>query len=234
MHDTPLAANSWSLSIGGSELRRTALPTDAVSRKHMMAMAKAPGRREPARSSPGAIGVGRPEGTGAMRATPCSSIDATATRAMPIATATSGPGTDGAKRRRPRSTVIVRAEKAAVVQLMSPRSSTIPRTSATTVVASGSPVIPSTLGSWPRATVTPTPILMPVTVASEMLSMSDPRRSTLAASRSPPTSNVSVARSRAGSLLSVATPAAISVDPVRLATVDVVLTDSVRDPPSSA
>ena len=29
-------------------------------------------------------------------------------------------------------------------------------------------------------------------------------------------------------------PAASSVDPVRLATVDVVLTDSVRDPPSRA
>ena len=43
----------------------------------------------------------------------------------------------GAKRRRPRSTAIVSAEKAAVVQLMSPRSSTIPRTSPTTSSASG-------------------------------------------------------------------------------------------------
>ena len=49
-----------------------------------------------------ATGVGSPDGTGVMRATPCSSIEAKATRAMPIATATSGPGTVGANRRRPR------------------------------------------------------------------------------------------------------------------------------------
>ena len=49
-----------------------------------------------------------------------------------------------------------------------------------------------------------------------------------------PTSNVSIARSPTGSVPSAATPAAIRVDPVSNATVDVVLTDSVREPPSRA
>ena len=48
------------------------------------------------------------------------------------ATATSGPGTVGAHRRSPSRMASVSAEKAAVVQLMSPRSSMMPRTSATT------------------------------------------------------------------------------------------------------
>ena len=43
-----------------------------------------------------------------------------------------------------------------------------------------------------------------------------------------------MARSRAGSSPDAATPAASSVEPVSTATVDVVLTDSVRDPPSRA
>ena len=74
-----------------------------------------------------------------------------------------------------------------------------------------------------------------MSVASETLSISMPRRSRRATSEdAAPTSNVSVARSRAGSSLPAATPAASSVDPVRTAIVDVVETDSVRDPPSSA
>ena len=62
--------------------------------------------------------------------------------------------------------------------------------------------------------------------------MRTPSLSTRAARRITPTSSVSVARSRAGSSPEAATPADSSVDPVSTATVEVVLTDSVRDPPS--
>jgi hypothetical protein len=67
-----------------------------------------------------------------------------------------------------------------------------------------------------------------------MLSINVPRRSKRAAMRMTPTSRVSIATSRAGSSEPVATPAATSVDPVRMATVDVVLTERVRDPPTRA
>ena len=117
MQAMPLAASSWSLSIGGSSRRRTAPATDAVSRKHMMAMAKAPGARAPTWSNDGATGVGSPDGTGAIRAMPCSSSDATLTRTMPRATASSGAGTCGTTRPTPSSTASVAAENATVVQL---------------------------------------------------------------------------------------------------------------------
>ncbi len=100
--------------------------------------------------------------------------------------------------------------------------------------ASGSPSMPSSLGSWPAATVSPTPTLIPINVAWEMLSISAPRRSNRATNRITPTSSVSIARSPTGSVPSAATPAAMSVEPVSSATVDVVLTDRVRDPPSRA
>ena len=195
----PLAASSWSLSIGGSSRRRTAPATAAVSRKHMMAMAKAPGARAPTLSNDGATGVGSPEGTGAIRAMPCSSIDATLTRMMPRATASSGAGSCGTILLTPRSTASVAAENATVVQLTSPRSSMMPATSAKKLSASGSPAMPSSLGNWPAATVRPTPTLIPISVAWEMLSISAPRRSTRAARRIRPTSSVSIARSPTGS-----------------------------------
>ena len=56
----PLAASSWSLSIGGSWARRTAPATDAVSRKHMMAIAKAPPSSASMWSTEGTIGHGQP------------------------------------------------------------------------------------------------------------------------------------------------------------------------------
>jgi hypothetical protein len=127
----------------------------------------------------------------------------------------------------------VAAEKATVVQLMSARLSMTARSSATKLSAVGSPLMPSRLGSCPAATVSPTPTLMPVKVASEMLSISTPRRSARAISRITPTSRVRVARARDGSSLPAATPAASRVEPVRMATVEVVLTDRVRDPPSN-
>ena len=94
-HDRPLARSSWSLSIGGSDLRRTARPTARVSRNTMMAMAKAPGSSCSRWSSEGTTGVGSPDGTGAMSATPCSSMAASTTSRMPPTTATSGPGPGG-------------------------------------------------------------------------------------------------------------------------------------------
>ena len=56
----------------------------------------------------------------------------------------------------------------------------------------------------------------------------------LATSRMAPTSSVSIARSPTGSVASAATPTAINVEPVKVATVDVVLIDRVREPPSRA
>ena len=79
----------------------------------------------------------------------------------------------GATRRNTTRTVSVTAEKATVAQLMSSRCSPTLRRLAKKVSASGSPGTPSRLGSWPAATVRPTPTLMPVKVA-EMLSMSVP------------------------------------------------------------
>ena len=215
MHDKPLAASSWSLSIGGSELRRTA----SADRRGLEEAHDGDGegareqcgdvvdrrcdRRRQARRHGRRSGRRRARRSRRRRRARCRRT-----------TATSGPGTAGANRRRPRRTAIVTAEKATVVQLMSPRCSMTPRTSAKKLSAAGSPAMPSSLGSWPAATVRPTPTLMPVRVASEMLSISVPRRSTRATSRITPTSSVSVARSPAGSSLSAATPAASSVEPV--------------------
>ena len=94
--------------------------------------------------------------------------------------------------------------------------------------------MPSSFGSWPAATVSPTPTLMPTSVASEMLSISAPSRSSRATSRIAPTSSVSVAR-RASRVVAAGRDAGREQRRRReVATVEVVLTDSVRDPPSSA
>ena len=230
----PLAASSWLLSIDGSALRRTLWATAAVSRKHMMAMANAPGASPATLSNDGPTGVGSPDGTGGdeSHAVFVERRDADEHDAEHHGEQwRRDPRDDPAD---PNRTASVAAENATVVQLTSPRSSTIPATSAKKLEAVGSPWIPSSLGSWPAATVKPTPILIPVNVASEMLSIRAPRCNSLAASRITPTSIVSIARSPTGSVPSAATPAASSVDPESRATVDVVLTDNVRDPPSRA
>ena len=145
----------------------------------MIAMANAPGSSCATWSNVGATGVGRPDGTLAIRATPCSSIDATA--------ATSDDAADDGHQRR-RGPAARRAagraarrsspaENATVTQLMSPSWSNTTRISAKKLSASGSLGTPSSFGSWPAATVRPTPTLMPVSVASEMLSISAPSRS---------------------------------------------------------
>ena len=59
----------------------------------MMAMAKAPGSSAADLSNDGPTGVGSPDGTVAMRATPCSSSEAKATRAMPPPRRRAAPGT---------------------------------------------------------------------------------------------------------------------------------------------
>ena len=124
----PLAASSWSLSVGGSSGRRTDRPTAAVSRKHMIAMAKAPGASAPTWSKEGSTGVGSPDGTGAITAMPCSSTDATTTARMPNTTASNGPGTWGSTRAEPRRMASVATENSTVAQLMSPTCSTMART----------------------------------------------------------------------------------------------------------
>jgi hypothetical protein len=129
---------------------------------------------------------------------------------------------------------MVPAEKAIVVTLESPNWSITALMSSTKLSAVGSPGMPSSLGSWAAATVSPTPTLTPMSVASEMLSTMLPSRSTRATSRITPTSSVNMARSPTGSVPSAATPAAIRVEPVRMATVEVVLTETVRDRPSRA
>ena len=73
----------------------------------MMAMANAPGTSASMWSNDGATGVGKPEGTGAISATPWSSSDATATSTMPPTTATSGAGTCGHSRAEDQQTTIV-------------------------------------------------------------------------------------------------------------------------------
>jgi hypothetical protein len=157
-----------------------------------------------------------------------------ATSRIPAPTAISGPGTCGARRLNTTSPASVVAANTVVVQLSSSRLSITACSSAKKLSAVGSPGTPSRLGSCPAATVSPTPTLIPVSVASEMLSISTPSRSTRATSKITPTSSVSVASERAGSSEPAATPAVMSVDPVKIATVEVVLTESVRDPPSSA
>jgi hypothetical protein len=164
----------------------------------MIAIAKAPGNRTPTWSNDGATGDGSPDGTWAIRARPWASIEVTATSTIPPITATSGPGARGASRRGPSSTAIVAAENTIVVQLTEPRSNTA-RISLKKLSALGLPGIPNSLGSCPAATVRPTPTLIPVSVASEMLSITTPTRRSRATSRIAPTSSVRVANARAGS-----------------------------------
>ena len=235
MQATPLAASSWSLSIGGSSRRRTLRATDAVSRKHMMAMAKAPGRARrrgrttaprasAARTAPGRSARRRVRrATRRRRATmPSDDGEQRAGHLRDDPADAEQHGERGGREARPWSSSRRRDR----------RRSRRPRRRSSSAV--GSPAMPSSLGSWPAATVRPTPILIPVNVASEMLSIRAPSRSSRAASRITPTSSVSIARSPTGSVPSAATPAASSVEPVSRATVDVVLTDNVREPPSRA
>jgi hypothetical protein len=93
---------------------------------------------------------------------------------------------------------------------------------------------PNSLGNCAAATVSPTPTLSPVSVASLMFSITAPRRSMRAARSSTPTMSVSVTRCDCASGEPATTPAASSVEAVSVAIVDVVVTLAVRDPPRKA
>ena len=106
----------------------------------------------------------------------------------------------------------------------SPRWPSTASTCSTKLLASGSAGTPSSFGSWPAATVRPTPTFRPMTMASEMLSTSGPRRSRRPTRSTTPTSRTSVARSPRASSEPATTPTVISVVAVNVAIVDVVLT----------
>jgi hypothetical protein len=92
---------------------------------------------------------------------------------------------------------------------------------------------PSTLPSCPAAISSPVPALKPACTGAEMKSATNPSRSSPASSSSPPASTARVDAATgtlAGSpAAAAATAAAVSAD-----SVEVVLTDSGREVPSSA
>ena len=162
----------------------------------MIAIARAPGSSAGMSPRTGSTGSGRPVGTGEISASPCSSTSVSATSKMPPATATSGPGTCGATRRSTSSTPIENAETATVGALLSPRCRTADASSLKNPDASGSEGMPSSCGSCPTATVSPTPVLIPVIVAGLTFSTSAPSRNRRMTSRHSPTRNASVNASR--------------------------------------
>jgi len=93
---------------------------------------------------------------------------------------------------------------------------------------------PSRVGTWPTATVAPTPTWIPTSVGLLMFSTIPPSFSARAASRISPTRKVSVTRSRGISSERATTSALTSVVAVSVAIVEVVDTLMARDPPSSA
>ena len=84
------------------------------------------------------------------------------------------------------------------------------------------------------ATVRPTPVLTPESVAGLICSTSEPSRNRRMASRQSPTSVVRVNASRSRSSWTRLDGNALSAEAVRMAIVDVVEMLSDRDPPSSA
>jgi hypothetical protein len=93
---------------------------------------------------------------------------------------------------------------------------------------------PSTLPSWLAAMYSPMPALKPASTGEEMKSARNPRRSRPAAARKPPTSTASndaVATARPGS---PSAPASTSAPAVRMEMVEVELTLSGRELPTSA
>ncbi len=148
---------------------------------------------------------------------------------MPAASATSGPGTLGAQRRSPSSRTTVAAATASVDRLAAGSWAT----AHTSLPKTLSPLTatPSTFPSWPTATVIPIPILKPVSTGREMKSATKPRCNQPASSNSPPETMASVDATASGSAPAGARPIAVAV---RIEMVEVVLTDSGRELPSSA
>jgi hypothetical protein len=196
------------------------------------AIPAAAGSSAPAPARPGSSNLGRPPLTGPTSATPRSSRSANPTSAIPTTTTTSGPGTLGAQRRSPSSTASPPRARATVAGLASPSCRSADHAWAKKL--SPSTRTPSTLPSWLAAMTSPMPALKPASTGEEMKSARNPRRSRPAATRMPATSRASseaVAAARPGSS---AAPAWASASAVRMEMVEVELTLSGREVPSSA
>jgi hypothetical protein len=90
------------------------------------------------------------------------------------------------------------------------------------------------LPSWLAAITSPMPALKPASTGEEMKSARNPGRSSPAAARIRPTSRASIAAVAAARPESPAAPACVSAPAVRMEMVEVELTLSGREVPSSA
>ena len=224
----PSARSSASASGSRSPSCATARPAAIDSTNDISATPAAAGSSGPISERSGATGVGRPAGTEPVSAT---SSSPAAPIAIPPTTATSAPGTAGTQRLSANIAAIVPPASAAVGPLMSPRFSSAER--AFWKKLSPSCGIPSTFPSCPTAISSPVPALNPASTGWEMKSARKPSRSSDAPRSSTPVSIASVeaaARARSASPSATVTTAA----PVSAASVEVVLTESAREVPSSA
>ena len=230
----PVANSSRLLSICGSPGLRMPRATAADSRNAMTAIASAPGSMPPRCAKEGSSNGGKPCGTAAISSTPSRSMPASQTSRMPATTTTSGPGTRFAKRLSRNSTTIEPADSSTVGRFAPGSASTAATIERRKPCPLNSASSPSSFGSWPTATVAPTPTCTPMMVAFEMYSTAEPAFSSRASSRSTPTRSVSAIRSGTGSSEPAATPALTSVVAVSVAIVEVVDTLIAREPPSIA
>jgi hypothetical protein len=93
---------------------------------------------------------------------------------------------------------------------------------------------PSTLPSWLAAMTNPMPALKPASTGDEMKSARNPRCSRPATKRMPPTSRASSEAVAAARPVSPAVPTSTSAPAVRMEMVEVELTLSGREVPTSA
>ena len=224
---SPLAASSWSLSIGGSDGRRTARATASVSRKTMMAMAKAPGIRSSRWSTVGAIGVGESardrgdEGDAVLvergHVDQHDAADDGDQRGGDVGRQTAQPEEDGERARRegdrgPADVVEVLADVAQVGE---------------EVVRGRVARHAEQVGQLAGGDGEPDPDLDPGEGGfGDVVDQRCRAAAHGATSSTPPTSSVRVATARAGSSAPAATPAARRLEAVRMAIVEVVDTDS--------
>jgi hypothetical protein len=115
----PSAMSSRLASSGGSSRRSSARPAASDSTVAMSAMPPAAGAKSRQPLKLGMSKPGSPAGTDPTTSTPWSARLSADTATMPSATATSGAGTRGEPRPTTRSSAIVAAPTANVVQLMS-------------------------------------------------------------------------------------------------------------------
>jgi hypothetical protein len=153
---------------------------------------------------------------------------------MPPTTTMRVPGIFGATLLRSTRTAIDPTDSATVGQLRLSNACPTAASERKNPCPEKSSVSPSSFGSWPTATVAPTPILRPSTVAPLMFSTSEPSRQSRARSRITPTSSVSIIREPIASSAPAATPAETRVVAVSVAMVEVVETLIARLPPRAA